>query len=239
MSNELVLVNPLKDKSEPRSIVNITPSTVSEAIERIPDDLFEMTEKRLRKEADVGEIEEKLRISFWREYDQAQTAKRNIHVTNVHKGVCTQMHFYKKIITNPLKLTYILTPPQEYALELEEMIAVGFRHLREIMDLPLYTPKGFVDARVAEVKLKIFESVMNRAKGALVYKTESKNLNVNVDAASQVPNGADGKVITPQELDQRLNEIRALIGEPINVQAKEVRDDESDGNKIKDVGVKL
>jgi hypothetical protein len=238
LSTELEPVNPIKDKSEPRSIINITPGNFSRAVELIPDEFFELSERELRHNGDCGEIEEKVRIAFWREYDQAQVAKRNIHVTNVHKGTCSQQHFYRKVLTNPYKMAYVLTPPQEYALELEEMIAVGFRNLREIMALPLYTSKGFVDARVAEVKLKIFESVMNRAKGALVYKTESKNLNVNVDASSGVPTGADGKVITPEELDKKLNEIRALVGEQINVQAQEIGSSESEGNQIKDVGAK-
>lgn len=198
-------INPLKDKSNPRAMINLVPSSVSKRLEMIPDDIFMMSEKELRKAGDIGEYEERLRISLWREYDNCQVTGKNMVLSNVYEPVCSQTHFLHRVITNSFRLAYILTPPAEYALQIEEMLNLATDQVREILVASNYDQKGNINTKLADVKMKIWHTLLDRAKGGVVHRSESLNLNLvqNQDANKQ----SDDSITDIKELDAKLNEL--------------------------------
>jgi len=172
----------LRDKSNPRSLVNIVPLSVSKAIDVIPDSIFEMTDGEIRKIGKIDQTEELLRINFWLEYDRAQMGNRKMNITNVICGVCSLQYFQKNIVSNSFKMAYIARPPIEYTLQIEDLLRISLEQMRDILLLPHVKPDGSVDAKLADVKTRIHDSVELRARGAVPHRVETKNLNVNVDS---------------------------------------------------------
>lgn len=217
---------PIKDVNNPRSVINITPSSVSNAIRYIPETVFAMGEKELKEHAKPTEIEERLRISFWNEYDRAQHTMKAMNLSNVYGGVCSQTHFLKNIVSNSFKLAYILTPPTDYQLRIEEMLNFSLDQVRDILAQPHVFPDGAPNPKMADVKVKIFESLLERVKGAVAQRVESKNLNVNVEAGRSVQK-AD-VITSPDEIDKKIRELEAdLNGDIIDVQTKSLDQEES------------
>lgn len=210
-------VNPIKDTSNPRSIINLTPSSVSNAIGYIPESIFELGERELKQAAKPTEIEERLRYSFWREYDQAQSALRRINLANIYGGVCSQTHFLKNIVSNSFKLAYILTPPLDYEVQMQELLGLGLEQLRDILLQPHVDDNGKPNPKMADVKQKIVESLHLRVKGAVPYRMETKNLNVNVDGSKQGQLSSKSN-ISISEIDRELQELEARVnGDVIDV----------------------
>lgn len=211
--------NPIKDKDNARSIINIVPTYVSRQIAVIPDAIFEMDEDELRKAARATLVEEQLRISFWREYNSAQDNQKKINISNVYGPVCSQSHFVKRIISNSHKLAFMLTPPQDYKLRLESMLDFGFAQLEEILRLPNKDNKGNPNTKLIAEKFKIVDSLHNRVMGAIPHRIDTRNVNTNIDATQtpQVP------ITDPKLVEEQLQELRQLAGGVIiDAESKEI-----------------
>lgn len=226
MSDNLpTILNPLKDKDNPRSLVNITPSSLSKAINFIPDSVFELSEKEVRKVANVGEIEDRLRISFWREYDIAQQTGKKMNIQNIVKGNCSDSHFFRKILTNNFKLAYILTPPTDYLTQIEDIYQLGMQRMRQILEYdPVDVDTGKMDFKIAEVQRRITEDAHLRFKGAIPYKMMTENLHVHKNLNTSDPNKLlDKKYESVDEIKARIRELES--GESTQeIEVKEVVD---------------
>lgn len=198
------LINQLKDPDNPRSVINITPSSLSKALSFIPDSVFEMDIKELKTLGKCGEKEDKLRIAFWKEYDLAQTTGKKMSLTNIWKGNCSDVTFFKSILTNNFKLAYILTAPTDYLIQIEDIFQLGMQRMRQILEFEPFDKHGMIDPKIAEVQRKITEDAHLRYKGAIPYKVMSENLHLH----KSVPvSGENKKLETPDELRARIKEL--------------------------------
>lgn len=207
----------IKDKSNPRSLINILPTVMATRLEAVPDDLFLLTEKELERQAEVTDIEKRLRIQFWNEYNTAQAAPRRMNIKNVVAGICTDSYFNKKIITNSFKVAYICTPLADYKLQMQELLRMGFEQIKDIMMRPHTDQYGNLEPRAADVKFKIWQDVANREIGMVVHRIESKNLNVNVDAG--MPNNVED-LNDPEAIKKQIEELEAKAGRPRLAESK-------------------
>lgn len=215
----------IKDESNPRSIINLVPSSMANQIKVIPDAIFSWGEGELKTHTKIDVLEERLRLAFWREYDAAQIQGRKINLSHVYGGVCTQAVFQQKVVANSFKLAYILTPPLDYEIQMKELLQLGLEQLRDILLLPHLDEKGRPNPKMADVKQKIVESLHLRVKGAVPYRMETKNLNVNVDETKPRWNQKPTPT-SPEEIERRLKELQQAVdgGEVINVQPIEVEE---------------
>jgi hypothetical protein len=206
------------DETNERSLVNITPPSMSTAIKCIPESVWEIAEEDLREK--VERISPKhlktidmLRESFWREFDQASRAGRKINATNVYGGICQPAFFVKEIQSNSYKLAYVLTPPPDYEVKMRSLETLGLRKLEEIITAPVIDKEGNLLPKAAHVQFMVIEQILLRVRGAVPYRMETKNLNMNIDQTTSVQNQLPQSM---EELDARLAQLegqRAVIGE--------------------------
>lgn len=225
---DLTVPVPVKDRDNPLSIISLAPMSIERAIMMIPDDVFEMSTNELlrkfrtEKYDQYTEVEEKLRISFWKEYERAVDTGRRIDIRALCAGICQERFFLRHMCGNSFRLAYLLTPPNDYVVTIEELLRLGLEQIRDILLQPHVDDKGRPDARMCEVKAKIVERVENRVKGMVAHRVETKNLNLNIEAEQNVKriSGAD-KLNTLEDIERRLNELRAGdTGEALDVTPK-------------------
>lgn len=195
--NELARLDPLdstavavKDEDNPRSIVNIVSDRLKASILRVPDeylnqdpdDLLRMLKKSGYR---PSATDNRLRLSFWREYERAQDLQAQIVISNVHGNFISRQYFYFGFATNPKRLAWMLTPPLDYALSMEEALLHGVDRIREILDMPLYNKAGAPDPKVAGVIIEAVKVLDTRVKGAVIQKIAQTNLHVNVDKSTR------------------------------------------------------
>ena len=213
--SEDVCEAPILDRNNPHSVINLSPPPLADAITKIPSDVWGLTTREIRdrfrksKYDDFTEVEERLRLSFWKEYDSCIKERRKIQLGNITAGVCLLTFFTKHVLTNSDRLAYILTPPQDYLKAMEELLHMGLEQMKEIMLLPLYDDKGKADAKLAHVKLQLFNSIQDRVRGAVVQKTESKTMNLNLEGQAP-PMTEVAKLDSLEEINRRLAELEGM-----------------------------
>lgn len=222
---------PIKDKNNPHSAINLCPNAISKGIEAIPDELFSLRPDQLIEKFRLNrhgytketEIEEKLRISFWREYDRAIDSGQRMSLEKMCAGIC-HVNTFRQIASNSFKLAYICTPPDDYITTMQMLMNIGLEQLKDILLQPHVDPKtGKPDARMCDVKMRIIENVTLRVRGAVASRIETKNLNLNVEADAPRRQITEASQLTdPNEIDRRLNELMGVEErkEPIDVTPK-------------------
>ena len=173
----------ITNESNPKSLVNLLPASISSYLRAIPESVWLETEDELCKKGKCNEYDELLRHAFWLEYDRAIRSGNKMNPVSIFGGVVSRSTFFKEVIANTFRLAYMCTPPTDYNTRLEELLTLGLKQYREILTLPNINAKGFVDSRLVAVKQRIIEDVANRRRGQVIQRVEvqSKNLNVNVE----------------------------------------------------------
>lgn len=208
------------DESNPKALINVVTPVVLECIRKIPDEYFGLSdwdladkiyEGRPAKRMATMTLENRIRLAFWREYVVAINSGKRMRMLEVYRGICGNDHFYHTM-NRPLCAAWILNPPPEESIVLEESYQHALTRVREILDLPLYDKMGFASPAVAGQILRAAEFLGNRLHGAPTQKIESKTLRVNVG-------GRMLKAASPQDpkaqgngYEQVASEIRFLEG---------------------------
>ena len=223
----------VNDISNPRSIINLVPDTVREAILRVPDEYLAMTSEELEGEFKAAGYspnitDKRMRIAFWLEYDRSQsaTAKR-MNMGYVYGGLCSRQYFYERFVKDKRRMAWILISPPDYKIATEEALLHGVDRLREILDMPIKVG-GKIDAKAAAVILETVKFLDTRVKGAVIQKIQQANLNVNVDASEraagqEAPESMESLTMRLKELEAKSNPVPQL---PRVVEAELVGDDE-------------
>jgi hypothetical protein len=186
---EASVLNPHQESS----LLNVAPLKVVPLIMRVRESLPELavaSEDWLRKYLKPDERDERLRLSFWDEYNivTAGTYKRRMRLESILSGICNNNTWEKVYACNDKKLLWVLTPPKSYVQSMNYILHLGTERLSEIMSLPIKDEDGNVDHKAASLILKAFEMVDMRVKGGIIQKmqVEQKNLNVHVSAPSDL-----------------------------------------------------
>lgn len=232
--NDTPMITPtsLRDKDDETSLLHYLTPEMQAAIHRIPDDIFNLSEKELHKRMEPDALLCRLRLSFWDEYQRIMVQGGAIDMTQVCHGNCTREYFYKKILLDPLQLMWIITPPQDYYLSMREMLDQGLQQLRKIIMQPFVVDKvvkvkdadgnlhdkivQIVDTRVmAEIRAAV-TMVDQRVKGAIVQRMQvtQKNLNMNLEGAPALHAagfGGDMDLDQLEALDKKLQQIKQRV----------------------------
>lgn len=126
-------------------------------------------------------VDNRMRLSFWHEFEKCQTNNRRIYATNIYGGICTEEYFYHNYLKDPEKVAWMLCPPASYVTIMEETLQFGMTQIRQVMQRASPLRKdGTVDIKLLEMYIKIIKMVDDRVKGGIVQRMESKSLEIHV-----------------------------------------------------------
>jgi hypothetical protein len=198
------------EEANPRSLINLLTPRLKELARQLPSDLIGASEKELRKKLDPSSLDEQLRIAFWDEYFlTVDNNSRSMRAEAVFARVTDKETFYE-VIKSPLRLAYMLKPPQDYFLQMRSLLNIGMLRFEEVLKLPLENPNGTVNTKLIGELIKIVSIVDNRVKGAVTQKiqidatTKSTSQVLNVNATYEPPK-------THQQIQAELREIEKEI----------------------------
>lgn len=201
------------DKDDPRSVFHLLPEVMQRYVETIAPEVWERSFAELTRDAKPDVDLKQLRIAFWMDYERCKRNGADIVLAQLCTGIMSIGRFKKHVLGDPFKLAYLLTPPEDYRVKLEEMLQVALEEERKILTLPNVKKKitfdkegnehisETTDASIAAVKHKIRESLQNRLYGLPVARIHQ--VNRNIDSTD------DGKKIE----DMELPELQAYVEE--------------------------
>lgn len=170
---------------------------------KIPQNLMDIEECKLKQLAHPTELEEMLRESFWREIRRvSMDLKDQVRPVNIYGGICTKIHFYT-VLGTPEKAALILRCPPSHKEKSEYIISKGTAKLMEVLEGKVLYPNGHIDAKATKAILDVVAYFESRVRGSVTQKIESKNLNVEVKRSEPA--------VSMKELDQKLASMREAI----------------------------
>ena len=147
-----------------------------------------------------------------------------MNVSQIIGGICTKEKFHK-LLCNNAKAAWVLTPPADTVVALQETLSYGLDRVREILSLPLYRTESvkigkdefedreMVDEKVANLMLKCVAMIDLRLHGSYVQvqKVEQKTININKNI-----NTPDTRIVANDlsqigDVDCRLAELREEV----------------------------
>ena len=214
------------EESQDDLLSGLLPRFLREKIKSIPDDFFN---------ADVAELEaaitktfptfgnyRKLRLFFWDEYDRAVRYRLpQLDLKNVIDGICTTTKL-DYFTNDPAFLSYLLRPPTSYEGRLRELLSLGLERQLETLQLPITFADGTPNTKLIDAQTRILQHIDQRLKGAIVQRTENKNINVDVPANSPTGQHTINQTtgLTLDEIEQKIQQARqrsAQLLSPSNV----------------------
>lgn len=185
-----------------RSLFNLVGSRIQEHMETpLVKSYLVMDEVELRKEVEPTPTINRLRISFWREYDRAQQLKVQMKTVNIYAGICPRETF-ENYLEDASYVAWMCKPPVDYINAMEEALSYGIDRMREILEVSLtqvesikigkdeFEDREMFNPKAAELIIKTVALLDTRVKGAVIQKVEQKvtseNRNVNATLTANI-----------------------------------------------------
>lgn len=173
----------------------------SGAVAKIPDEVLLMSEEELETKFKQTSIDFWLRKRFW------EITERNLSagvtgtvIKELSTGICTTAHIYIRVLTNPYRMAWIMTPIHKHM----DMIDEGFNYLLKKVRTELLTMP--ITEKSAPVIMKALEFFANRALGPMLQKIEQKSLNVAIDG-----NQAMREALNPIDMQEKFAEVQKKL----------------------------
>ena len=201
-------------------IGQVIPKELEGYAKAIPEYYFALSETALINEGRLSYVENRVRTSFWQEYESARSQMRRMRVGAIASGAAVHVQMIKAIFANQIAAAFVLTPPTQYVMFLDEALNRGLMRLREVLEFPLRDPvTGAPNLQAAELMLKVTGFLDLRKHGGIV----QKQLNVNVgDGAKPVTHELGGMVTSKdmREIDRKIQELERSM-DPSKIRAFE------------------
>lgn len=233
------------DKKNPRSVYNIVTPAIRDAIDKLPSKYMKASEKQLTNWCEPGHIENQIRICFWNEYEYAQDNMCRMRAPFIYQLACSKDHFYNVILESSTKVAWMLHPPQDYMLSMEELLMLSVTEMRDILTLPNRHTKpgknhyaGEPNTKIIDSKIKIFALLDNRVKGAVKQKLEieqrSMSINVNAEAPPQTVGQVEKEL---KSLDNQIKKLESSAYQPDIIEQVRSQDASITDNDIKEAQI--
>lgn len=125
------------DRYSPNALKMYVPPEVQERIDAIPPQYLKLSERQFRIQFQVDETDGRLRLRFWDLYDRSTQTSEPMALADIYQNVCSQEHFWDRVMANPVKLAWILLPPVDPELSMREVFYRGLDKFREIVSMPV------------------------------------------------------------------------------------------------------
>lgn len=197
-------------------------------IDRIPVEYLLMSEMGLEemiRETRDGAFDKTLgivKLMFWDEYHTALSLKRKMVSKNVWEPVVSPTWWLHNVMRNHLHLAWIIHPPARDAILQREMINVGMRRLRQVLELPFVSVeevKKVVEGQEVLTKVEkvnvsliremhsIVKTMQNRVD-PIVAKVRVQSENLHYVKNEQIAVGPQQRVLPPTPYRQSIEEAR-------------------------------
>lgn len=182
--------------------ISVLGGKLREVVEALPEELTSKTADELELMRKPTEIDFFLRKSLWKQIEIAEKANiAEIEQSSIYGGVCTKQN-YEFLLKNPIRVAYIMVPPDENLNRMEYGVAIGLTNLIEFISKP-------VTKETAGPFLKAMEMLINRVHGPLVQRVDARHLNMNKPIT--------GATETEADLLLKLDEIKTTLIEARDV----------------------
>jgi hypothetical protein len=161
------------DKENPRSLVNIVWVDMQRVIERAKHDcrdLLILPERKLKKKVDPQPLDDMIRLRFWQEYDRAQMVGGKMMLKDIIRGICSVDYFQEHTCKDPGKLAWLILPLAGYITRMESSLYIALDEMEDILRLPILDENGIPNTKLIAEKVKLFQLLDVRVKGAVVQK---------------------------------------------------------------------
>jgi hypothetical protein len=217
----------IDDPDDPHSLINIAPSIISEKIKSIPKEYFDLGEEEITNKAGVKALEDKLRTSFWLEYVRAIRTEEKMNAPNIFAGVCT-LNDFRKCCESMYKLLYIIRPRPDFHVEIESMLLLGMRRMREVLECePIkYNADGDVvkiDHKLIAHQRGIYQNMiaLNRPAEPKKMEIEAKHLHASIPVPQDM-NAINARLAELDKLEAPKQDIIQQLSEvPIHAHIEE------------------
>lgn len=232
------------DKSNPRSLINLLPSSIQESLERCQNQfLQDQSQESLRK--NIAHMKEyglvkSIRQSFWMEYNKALETGRRMRMTRVWEGITSCSGEFYQIMKKDHFAAFIFTRPMKQDVAERELLELATARMFNILEASPYRKKKNpetkewedtpeLDALTAKVQIDLFKHLDERVQGGIIKqvatKVESKTTNININQETKTLDASQFKKM--EELTARLAELREKT-QDIESTAYIVVDDDSE-----------
>lgn len=154
------------------------------AIENVPDELKQLTELQLDDRVRPSVVEWNLRKRVSEKVKEARVLKKDhIPTARIYEDLTARSWFEDHLITNPLKVAWIIRPMIHHTDMYEAINRVALAKIFQIVST------SEIDPKLLPQILRVAEQAGNRAYGAVAQKMQiqSRNLNVEVKQGSLPP----------------------------------------------------
>lgn len=195
------------DEENPHSLINLVPDKIRPILYRVKDNLvksYTTDEGELRFLVKPSESDDRLRLSFWDEYNRATRFDKKMSMARILHGVCSVERFVSRYQNDDKRLCWIFTPPASYASTIKRILMDSLDELSEILKLPNRDENGRVDHKVISSKLKVFQLMDLRNNGGIAQNVNinQKSINYNQNVNDSYINGRPIESYSLEELEK-------------------------------------
>lgn len=176
-------------------------SSLVKAVSQIAPEIQLMDEAALARAFKPTPLDYALKKQLWSKFYEAEKLGTRLKMVDIFDGLCTNQYFYNELIKNPIRVSWLVTPPMNTEALVEEAFRFSFQRVRDDILTMAVTEKS------APILLKAFQIFADRHLGPVVQRIESKNLNVDVDGGSTRDVGA----MDPYEIETKLRELKQKL----------------------------
>lgn len=114
--------------------------------------------------------ENRLRMQFWVEYDNACMNGRKMKVENILTGVGTRLWFTNTILPSNYLVAFIFCCPITYQAAMLEALNFGLDQMRDILNMENVNENNKPNVKLMELKGRIFTMLDQRVNGGFTQK---------------------------------------------------------------------
>lgn len=189
--------------------ISILTGLMREAADSLPADIAAMSVADLEDVRKPTEIDFFLRRNLWKQVEIAQKANiTELQPVTIYSGVCSKQN-YEKITLNPVRVAWMLTPPNLDLERLEAGLSIG---LTNLMKFVAKEPTS----ETAGAFLKAIEFLYNRVHGPIVQRVDARHAHMNLNKPIA------GQPLAPAA--ERMGGIQEKLGDARDVSPKVVNE---------------
>lgn len=176
----------LFDADNPRSLVNIVPEGIRDAMLRVHQEDLLLDDRALRKKVKPSDHLNRLRLNFWLEFFRAQEKQAKMLLGNIVHGISSRDYLYGAVLGDPLKTAWLISPPTDVAVVQMDIMHASLDRLAAITRKDPYIVKEIIKkdgtiertkrldiAAIAEIR-KVAEMMMDRVQGSVIQRVAIK-----------------------------------------------------------------
>ena len=205
----------LGDPNDMHSLFNILPASFIRGAQKLEEKHLAMDEYDLRElmSARHRKILGRLRQSLWLHIHTTTGHRKRVNMKVIIRGITTMYWLYSQL-EKPHVVAYLLKPPGNYEVFLNEALHVAVDQIRDILEEPHVDPEtGRVDARMADVKRRLFVDIADRVKGMPIQRTENLNVNKEIGVNQSFNEVLPNDVTDIKDIDNKIMELEKDMGD--------------------------